>query len=85
MANDRTVLVTGAGGGMGSAAAEHLARLGASVGVTAHTLDEAQRVTAAIVGAGGRAVALECDVTRAESVEEAVAELVRSSAGSTRP
>jgi NAD(P)-dependent dehydrogenase (short-subunit alcohol dehydrogenase family) len=65
----RTVLVTGGGGGLGSAMAKGLAAAGAAVAVTDLDAGRAETVARAVEAAGGRAVALGLDVTDAESVE----------------
>jgi NAD(P)-dependent dehydrogenase (short-subunit alcohol dehydrogenase family) len=71
--NDRlegkVAFVTGAGGGIGRATALAFARAGADV-VVADSDGEANQETAALVErAGGRAVAVRCDVTKAEDVQ----------------
>jgi 3-oxoacyl-[acyl-carrier protein] reductase len=63
-------MVTGASRGIGRAIAVELARAGAAVAVNYHTSDaEAERVVASIVTAGGRAVALQADVSDADHVK----------------
>jgi len=64
----RAALVTGAGRGIGAAAAHALAAAGARVVVSARSAEEIDAVAAAISGAGGEAHALACDVTDAGSV-----------------
>ena len=66
-------LVTGAGAGIGRAIALTFAAAGANVVVTDRTEDGARAVVAAIEAAGGRALALPCDVTKPEQLEAAVA------------
>jgi NAD(P)-dependent dehydrogenase (short-subunit alcohol dehydrogenase family) len=66
---DKVVLVTGAGGGIGRAAAMRFAAEGARlalVDVSPHALKETQ---AAVERAGGDALTVEADVTRAADVE----------------
>lgn len=68
----RVAFLTGAGRGIGAATARLLAAQGAAVAVTDRDLEPAQEVAAAIVSAGGRALALPVDVTDAGQVEAAV-------------
>jgi 3-oxoacyl-[acyl-carrier protein] reductase len=69
---DRTAIVTGAGGGFGEGIAKHLAALGAAVVVADIRGDEAARVAAEITKAGGRAVATTTDVTKDADVRAMV-------------
>lgn len=61
-------LVTGAGSGIGRAAAAQLAKLGAEVGVVGHSMDSAEEVTTEITEAGGRAVPLAAELSDADEV-----------------
>ncbi len=64
----RVALVTGAGRGIGRAAALRLAQAGARVVLVARTRSELDEVVAMIAGAGGIATAYECDLAdRAQS------------------
>lgn len=64
----KTAVVTGGGSGIGMGLAKELARQGAAVAVADILADNAQRVAAEIVAAGGRAVAIHCDVCERESI-----------------
>ena len=78
---DKTVLITGAGSGMGRLAAQLFAREGAGI-VAVDLVEPALRETAASVEAeGGRIVAVPADVSAAADVERAVAEGVRAFGG----
>ncbi|WP_109530473.1 MULTISPECIES: SDR family NAD(P)-dependent oxidoreductase [Nocardia] len=83
----KVAFVAGASRGIGAAVAEGLAAAGASVAVAARSEQEgalpgtihavAQRITAA----GGRALAVQCDVTSEESVDAAIAATVAEFGG----
>ena len=70
---DKTVIVTGGGGGIGGATCKRFAREGAKVAVFDLNLEAAEQVAAAIVTAGGTATAFRCDITDRASVDAAVA------------
>ncbi len=70
---DRVAFVTGAGSGIGRASAELLAARGASVRCADVRLEGAEETVAAIRSSGGRAEAVQLDVTDAGAVEDAVA------------
>jgi NAD(P)-dependent dehydrogenase (short-subunit alcohol dehydrogenase family) len=76
--DDAVALVTGAGRGIGQAAASALATQGASVGVLARTAAEVERTAAQIVDAGGRAIPLVGDVTDRAFVTDAAARVRRA-------
>jgi NAD(P)-dependent dehydrogenase (short-subunit alcohol dehydrogenase family) len=69
----RTALVTGAGGGIGSATARLLAAQGAHVVCTDRRHDAAAQTAERIAAEGGSAAAVACDVTDPDSVADAVA------------
>src|SRR5947208_5910864 len=74
----KVAFVTGAANGIGRAAALAFAREGASVGL-ADVSEPGNRETVRLVeGQGGRAVAVRCDVTRAEDVKAALAKTVEA-------
>lgn len=70
-------IVTGAGAGIGRASAETLARAGGSVVVSDRDSEAAEQVAARIVGDGGEAIALPCDVTNEEALQALVDAAVR--------
>jgi len=72
---DRVVIVTGASGGIGTAAAMTLARAGATV-VLSDVTEHARATVEAIRGADGRASFIRADVGREEEVEELVRKTV---------
>jgi len=73
---DRVAFVTGGGRGIGAATAQLMARQGAAVVVTDVDPGPAEETAAVIREAGGRALALACDVTDRAQVEAAVAQAV---------
>ena len=72
----KVALVTGAGSGIGAAAAERLARAGARVAALGRTEDELQKVVDRIKGAGGDARVVLADVADAGQVRRAVEDTV---------
>ncbi|HEY3080365.1 MAG TPA: 3-oxoacyl-ACP reductase FabG [Chloroflexota bacterium] len=69
---NRVAFITGAGRGIGAAVARKLAGDGAAVAVADMDLGPAEETAGAVREAGGRALALACDVTSREQVEAAV-------------
>jgi NAD(P)-dependent dehydrogenase (short-subunit alcohol dehydrogenase family) len=68
----KTVLITGAGSGIGRASAELFAQHGARIAVADVDPAGAEETVRTIEAAGGRAVAIEADVTRADAVTRMV-------------
>ena len=86
----RQAVVTGAGRGIGEACAIALAQAGADVIAMSRTQEEIDHVAERIESGGGRARAAACDVTDADSVRQAFADLQRvdilvNSAGTNIP
>jgi NAD(P)-dependent dehydrogenase (short-subunit alcohol dehydrogenase family) len=86
----RRALVTGAGRGIGLAAAHALAQAGAAVTLAARTASELERACAEIIAAGGQARAWVVDVTDSGAVAAGVAKLgpfqiLVNNAGMNRP
>ncbi|HVI79658.1 MAG TPA: SDR family NAD(P)-dependent oxidoreductase, partial [Candidatus Acidoferrum sp.] len=69
---DKVAFVTGAANGIGRAAALAFAREGASVIVADVSEQGNQTTTGLIQEAGGRALAVQCDVTRTEEIKAAL-------------
>lgn len=70
---NKTVVVTGGGGGIGGATARRFALEGARVALFDLNLAAAEQVAAQIRADGGAALALRCDITDRDSVDAAVA------------
>lgn len=68
----RAVVVTGGGGGIGSAVCRGFATEGAAVGVFDRDAEAADSTARAIVDAGGRAFAAVVDITERASVDAAI-------------
>jgi NAD(P)-dependent dehydrogenase (short-subunit alcohol dehydrogenase family) len=88
--DERTALVTGAGRGIGRACAMALAQAGAEVWLAARSRDEIERVAAAIRGAGGKAHAAVCDVSKTDQMRKVfeaipVLDVLVNNAGSNIP
>jgi NAD(P)-dependent dehydrogenase (short-subunit alcohol dehydrogenase family) len=66
----KSVAMTGGGGGLGRCYGVAMARAGAAVAVSDIDLAAAQRTVGAIVEAGGRAIAVQTDVTRAAAIDQ---------------
>ena len=69
---DKIVLITGAGSGLGRESALLFAREGATVVVTDVRSERAERVASEIGAAGGKAIGLQTDVRSEQAVAEAV-------------
>lgn len=72
----KVALITGAGSGIGKAAAILLASEGARVGALSHTGGELDRVVKQIERAGGEAIALVADVSQPSQMQKAIESLV---------
>jgi NAD(P)-dependent dehydrogenase (short-subunit alcohol dehydrogenase family) len=86
----RSALVTGAGRGIGLAAAQALAEAGAEVTLAARSAGEIEAAAEAIRARGGRAEALAVDVTDLAAFAEAIAraepfDVFVNNAGTNRP
>jgi 3-oxoacyl-[acyl-carrier protein] reductase len=77
----KVAFITGGGRGIGETYARALVAEGAAVVLAEIDVPAAQDVAASIVGAGGRALALACDVTDQESVEAAVGRAIEHFGG----
>lgn len=73
---NKTAIVTGSRRGIGRAIALALAKEGASVVITDLDRDDCQKVVDEIMAAGGRALAVKCDVSVKTEVQSLVAETI---------
>jgi 2-hydroxycyclohexanecarboxyl-CoA dehydrogenase len=69
----KTVVVTGGGGGIGGAICRRFAAEGAKVAVFDRNVEAAERVASAIRADARIAEAVQCDITRRDSIEAAIA------------
>ncbi len=76
--HDRVALVTGAGSGLGKAAALILAQAGAAVGAVGRTEDELRATVDEITQAGGKAIVLVADISKADEIETAMTKLAET-------
>ncbi|MDQ4002514.1 MAG: SDR family oxidoreductase [Actinomycetota bacterium] len=70
----KTAIVTGGGQGLGRYMAEALSEAGANVVLCSRNLESLEEVKKGIEQKGGKALALRCDVTSPEDVDDVVAE-----------
>ena len=75
---DLSIIVTGAGSGIGEGIAKRLAEEGAAVVVNDVNAEQGERVTAEIVAAGGKAIFCRADMTRSDDVKALVAAAVKA-------
>ena len=73
---DRVALITGAGSGIGKAAAVLLAKEGARVAALGHTEDELNKTVDQIERDGGQALAVVADVSKPEDMQRAVQQVI---------
>ncbi len=74
---NKTVIVTGSGRGIGRYIAKSLGREGANVVVTARTLEDIKRVSREIIDGGGRAIFIRGDVTRESDVKKVIKSTIK--------
>ena len=74
--HNKSIIVTGAGNGIGEGIAKRLAEEGANVLVNDINTAGGQRVVAEITAAGGKAIGITCDVAREQDVNDAIASML---------
>ncbi len=73
----RVAVITGAGSGIGAAAARRLASAGARVAALGRTRDELERIVAQIAEAGGEGMVVEADISVPAEMERAYRQIER--------
>ncbi|TWU20016.1 SDR family oxidoreductase [Allorhodopirellula heiligendammensis] len=69
MSNNKTVIVTGGSGGIGSEICRHLAKVSWNIVVHYHSdKDSADEIVARLTGTGGKAVAVKCNLSDEQEV-----------------
>ncbi len=73
---DKVALITGAGSGIGKAAAVLLAKEGAKIAALGRSEDELNEVVAQIQQAGGEAIPVLADISETEEMQQAVQQII---------
>jgi NAD(P)-dependent dehydrogenase (short-subunit alcohol dehydrogenase family) len=74
---NKVAMVTGAGSGIGKAAAILMAKHGAKITAVGRTADELDETVAEIKNNGGTAIASICDISKPEDMQKAVADTIQ--------
>ncbi|MEC7258957.1 MAG: SDR family NAD(P)-dependent oxidoreductase, partial [Pseudomonadota bacterium] len=69
---NKTAVITGASRGIGATTARHFAKQGANVVLIARSAGQIQAIADEITAAGGKALALSCDVAAWEELRDAM-------------
>lgn len=76
--NDKVVLVTGAGSGIGAASAKRLARAGAKVALVGRNEKELDRTSASVREVGSEALVLVADIAHEKVLQEAYHQILKT-------
>ncbi len=71
----KVVLVTGAGSGIGKAAALRLAQAGATIAALGRAADDLAATADQIVASGGRAITVEADISQPDQMQAAITQI----------
>ncbi|MCP4814317.1 MAG: SDR family NAD(P)-dependent oxidoreductase, partial [Planctomycetaceae bacterium] len=74
----KVAVITGSSKGIGRSIAECMARAGAKVVISSRKLDACENVAQGIRDAGGEAIAVACNVSRREDLENLIAQPVNA-------
>lgn len=69
---NKVVIVTGGAGGIGSATCRRLAEEGAKVAIFDMNIEAAEKLAVEINNRNGQALAVQCDITHSDKIEQAV-------------
>lgn len=76
---NRTIIVTGGGTGLGKSMAAYFLRLGANVVICSRKLDILEKTAAELRDTtGGKVIPIECDVRKTEQIENVIAKAVEA-------
>jgi NAD(P)-dependent dehydrogenase (short-subunit alcohol dehydrogenase family) len=76
--NDKVIIVTGGGSGLGKSMSKYFLQLGAKVVITSRKIEKLQKAAAELEKeTGGEVLALACDVRRYDQVEKVLEDAVK--------
>jgi len=75
---NKTLIITGASQGIGEATARLFAKLGANVALIARSKEKIEKISTDINSNGGKSIAIKCDVSKPNEVENAMKVTLKS-------
>jgi len=75
---NKTLIITGASQGIGEATARLFAKLGANVALIARSKEKIEKISTDINSNGGKSIAINCDVSKPDEVENAIKVTLKS-------